>query len=115
MRAIVWRKQCAGYYLTTDGKWSAELETAQELWARGYDREDCIARWQLARIGEDVTYQNDVRDTYDTLGECKTAAQGYSDTEARHAVIAAEHEASKGVALVPVEKDAARHPRGVAA
>ena len=94
MSALVWKKQCAGYYTTTDGKWFAELETAQELWARGYDREDCIARWQLARIGEDVTYHNDVRDTYPTLGECKVAALAYSITEARHAVIAAEHEKS---------------------
>lgn len=95
MSAPVWTKQCAGYYFTTDGKWSAELETAQELLERGYERDDCIARWQLARIGDDVTYHNDVRDTYSTFGECKAAALTYSNTEARHAVIAAEHEAAK--------------------
>ena len=94
---LVWRKQCAGYYLTTDGRWAAEMEAAQLLRDRGFDPEDCKDRWQLARIG-DVTYHNDVRDTYSTLGESKAAAQAYSDREARVAVIAAEHAASKAAA-----------------
>jgi hypothetical protein len=95
MSTLQWKKIVAGYYETKCGTWAAEFESAQELWDRGYDREDCKARWQLIRIGPDTTCDNDVRDAIPTLAECKSEAQRHSDNEARWATIRAEHEAAK--------------------
>ena len=95
MTKLDWKKIVAGYYETTCGTWAAEFESAQELWDRGYDREDCKARWQLIRIGPDTDGYNDVRDARDSLAECKSEAQRHSDLEAKYARIRAEREAQQ--------------------